>query len=140
MKKLFFALLLLACCSAHAQDFPRSIKFELAGAAAAIAADGYTTFFMSHRFTKEYNPIARPFITSKPGTVAYFGGSFAALVAGNYLLRHHTRARHVLNFSVIGWETSLAVHNFRYAHAANAADRCTAIWIAQGRIVAPCHQ
>ena len=135
MKNLFFALLLLACCSASAQDFPRSTKFELAGAAAAIAADGYTSHRLAGMHFLEYNPIARPFVKSTGGTVAYFSASFAALAAGNYLLRNHQRTRHILNFSVIGWETGLAAHNFSYGHA---ADRCATIWITQGRIVAPC--
>lgn len=109
--------LAVAFVSASAQGqttqpiFSTSSKIEMSLAGVAIAGDAYT----SRRFTdlgyQDRNFVARPFVSSNAGTVAYFGASFSGVVLGNRMLRNHPRLRHVLNWSVIGGEAFATAYN-----------------------------
>lgn len=109
---MIFALAFVSSAFAQTPDAPqpktftRSSSIEMTLLGAAISVDAFSSYK-----SPELNPIARPFISSKTGTAAYFGASFAGLVYANHLLRNHPRWRHVMNWSVIGSESFLAAHN-----------------------------
>ena len=111
-------------------------------AATAISADAVTTRnisgFRFPGFTPEANPIARPFISSNAGTVAYFSAAAGGVVWGNHLLRNHPRWRHAFNWTVIASETSLAVWNHEISVKESRIRSCSALWVQQGIIVPPC--
>lgn len=133
----FLAALALSISSQAQSTFTRSSTIEMTLAAGAIASDAFTT----HRFVEmqyqEANPVARPFLKSTPGYVAYFGGSFGAVVLGNHLLRNHPRWRHVLNWSVIATESTVSVTNMRLSPWPTS--NCKSVFRATGIIIAPCH-
>lgn len=57
---------------------------------ASSGADAfYTDHILSRRYSWESNPIARPFVSSRSGRVAYFGGSAALKIALPIELRRH---------------------------------------------------
>lgn len=94
-----------------APTFSTSSKIEMLLAGAAIAGDAYTTRRFNDLGYRDRNFLARPFVSSNAGTVAYFGASFSGVVLSNRMLRNHPRLRHVLNWTVIGGETFAAAHN-----------------------------
>jgi len=130
---LLIILCMLASCASHAQNFKKSTIIELTAIASTITADGFTTTWDKHY---EYNPIARPFVSSTGGRTAYFGASFGAVLLTNRLLREHPKIRHVFNWAVVGSETFLSINNKLHS---NAVDHCKNVWLTQGRVVSPCH-
>jgi len=111
---LFFLISPLAhaqTAETSAATFSTSSKIEMSLAGAAIAGDAYTTRRFNDLGYRDRNFLARPFVSSNAGTVAYFGASFSGVVIGNRILRNHPRLRHVLNWTVIGGETFATAHN-----------------------------
>lgn len=94
-----------------AATFSTSNKIEISLAGAAIAGDAYTTRRFNDMGYRDRNLLARPFVKSNAGTVAYFSASFSGVVLSNRMLRNHPRLRHVLNWTVIGGETFATAHN-----------------------------
>ena len=92
-------------------NFSTSSKIELSLAGLAIAGDAYTTRRFNDLGYRDRNFLARPFVSSNAGTVAYFGASFSGLVLSNRMLRTHPRFRHVMNWTVIGGETLATAYN-----------------------------
>jgi hypothetical protein len=111
-KHLTIVLLALTASTCFAQTFTKSSTIEMTLAAGALSADAYTTYSFPKGIV-EMNPVARPFVSSKVGTTAYFGTSFAGLVLANRLLRNHPRLRHTANWSLIAVEGFMAVRNSR---------------------------
>jgi len=91
--------------------FSTSSKIELSLAGLAIAGDAYTTRRFNDLGYRDRNFLARPFVSSNAGTVAYFGASFSSLVLSNRMLRNHPRFRHVMNWTVISGETLATAYN-----------------------------
>ena len=141
MKKLLVVLLFVTSMFAQLPENPKpkfltkSSTIEMALVAASIAADGWSTRDgVENKFFKEANPIARPFVHSNGKASLYFGSSLAAVVGANYLLRNHTRVRHIMNWSIIGVESYLAIDN------ATTSNSCGVLWVKQGIVGKGCRR
>lgn len=95
-------------------DARNSLGF--ASMAASLTADALSTQKgLSYPGFREMNPIARPFVQSRAGAVAYNAGSFG-LLAGTMYLAHktqHHKLERILPFAVAGWEGLLSFRNYR---------------------------
>jgi hypothetical protein len=93
------------------------IKNSLAIAAfgASLAADSYSTQRgLAYPSLRELNPVARPFVSSRPGEIAYSGASFALFGGGMYLAHRtgHHKLERVAPWVIAGWEGLLAGWNW----------------------------
>ena len=102
---------------------PRTHKFfdarnsmGLASLAVTLSADALSTQTgLAYPGFHEMNPIARPFVKTRPGAAVYSAGSFA-LLAGTMYVAHktqHHRLERILPFAVAGWEGLLSFRNYR---------------------------
>jgi hypothetical protein len=71
----------------------------------------------------EINPIARPFVQSRPGAAVYSAASFAVMGGGMYLAHrtNHHRLERILPFAVAGWEGLLAFRNYHLISTSTTA-------------------
>lgn len=71
----------------------------------------------------EINPIARPFVQSRPGAAVYSAASFALMGGGMYLAHrtNHHRLERILPFAVAGWEGFLAFRNYHLISTSTTA-------------------
>jgi hypothetical protein len=67
----------------------------------------------------EMNPIARPFVQSRPGAALYSAASFALMGGAMYMAHkaNHHKFERVLPFAVAGWEGFLAIRNYHLISA-----------------------
>jgi hypothetical protein len=93
------------------------VKNSLAIAAfgTALAGDSYSTQRgLAYPQLRELNPVARPFVSSRAGEIAYSGASFALFGGGMYLAHRtgHHRIERVAPWIAAGWEGFLAGWNW----------------------------
>ena len=105
------ALVLAMCASGFGQlpDAP-SHKFldkknavRVSVLAGLVAADGITTQRMMSKGAREWNPVARPFVTNEAGQTAACGIGLGASLGTAYLLHktgHHKLERFLLHLSI----------------------------------------
>jgi hypothetical protein len=69
---------------------------------------------LSHSGFREMNPLARPFVKSRPGAVVYSAGSLGVMAGAMYLAHktHHHKLERILPFAVAGFEGFLTYHNY----------------------------
>ncbi len=62
----------------------------------------------------EMNPIARPFVQTRPGAALYSAASFALMGSSMYLAHHtnHHKLERIMPFVIAGWEGFLTVRNY----------------------------
>jgi hypothetical protein len=110
------ALITLKTAPRHHSFFDARNSLGLASLGASLTADALSTQKgLAYPGFREMNPIARPFVQSRAGAVAYNAGSFG-LLAGTMYLAHktqHHRLEHILPFAVAGWEGLLSFRNYR---------------------------
>jgi hypothetical protein len=92
------------------------LKNSLAMAAfgAALAGDSYSTQAgLAYPQLRELNPLARPFVSSRAGQIAYSGASFALFGGGLYLAHRtgHHKVERIAPWIVAGWEGFLTGWN-----------------------------
>ena len=79
----------------------------LASLAVTLSADALSTQKgLAYPAFHEMNPIARPFVQTRPGAAVYSGATFA-LLAGTMYVAHktqHHKLERILPFAVAGWE------------------------------------
>lgn len=70
----------------------------------------------------EMNPLARPFVQSRPGAAVYAAGSFALLAGGMYVAHrtHHHKLERIVPFAIAGWEGFLTWRNYHLVSQAQA--------------------
>jgi hypothetical protein len=93
-------------------DFKNSLAMGAFGF--ALAADSYSTQRgLAYPQIREVNPIARPFVSSHAGQVAYSGAGFALFAGGMYLVHRtgHHRVERIAPWIAAGWEGVLAAWN-----------------------------
>ena len=103
--------------------FDRETVIELGFVAGSLSADAMSTqkfYEFPHAF-QEPNPLARPFVKSRAGDAAWFGGAFALDVTGTYLLRkhHHPKIARWINVGLSLYETALAARNYTFVNHSN---------------------
>lgn len=105
-------------------DFKNSMGIGAFGL--ALAADSYSTQRgLAYPQVHEANPLARPFVASRGGQIAYSGAGFALFSGGMYLA-HRTGHHKIERFApwiAAGWEAALAGWNM---HEVNLARNQTA--------------
>jgi hypothetical protein len=80
----------------------------------ALAADSYSTQRgLAYPQVHEANPLARPFVASRGGQVAYSGAGFALFAGGMYLVHRtgHHKVERMAPWIAAGWEAALAGWN-----------------------------
>ena len=90
----------------------------------ALAADSYSTQrALAYPQVHEANPLARPFVTSRGGQIAYSGAGFALFAGGMYLVHRtgHHRVECIAPWIAAGWEAALAGWNMHQVSLARAA-------------------
>jgi hypothetical protein len=96
--------------------FDRKNALAIACVAASLAGDGWSTQrALAMPGAYEVNPVARPFVGSRAGKVAYSGASFA-LVTGGIYLAHKTnyhKLERIGPLGLAGWEGFLTYWNLR---------------------------
>jgi hypothetical protein len=93
-------------------DLKNSLAIGAFGA--ALAADSYSTQRgLAYPQIRELNPVARPFVSSRTGQVAYSGAGFAFFAGGMYVAHRtsHHRMERIAPWIAAGWEGVLAVWN-----------------------------
>jgi hypothetical protein len=99
----------------HARFFDKENNFLIGTSAITIAMDGLSTQrFLSNPNCHEMNPIARPFVQSRVGSIAYFGISFAgelALMRFAHKHNHHLLER-MIPMLVTGAESYVLYNNY----------------------------
>jgi hypothetical protein len=88
--------------------------FALAAVGVSLAGDGWSTQrALALPGTRELNPVARPFVSSRAGEIAYSGTSFALFAGGMYVAHrtHHHRWERIAPFALAGWEGLLTAWN-----------------------------
>jgi hypothetical protein len=89
-------------------------SLALVSVAASLAGDGWSTQrALALPGAREVNPMARPFVSSRAGEIAYSGAGFALFTGGMYLAhrtRHHKLER-IAPFALAGWESFLTAWN-----------------------------
>jgi uncharacterized membrane protein YgdD (TMEM256/DUF423 family) len=93
-------------------DLKNSLAMATFGA--ALAGDSYSTQAgLAYPQLRELNPLARPFVSSRAGQIAYSGASFALFGGGLYLAHRtgHHKLERVAPWIVAGWEGFLAGWN-----------------------------
>ena len=90
----------------------------------ALAADSYSTQrALAYPGVHEANPLARPFVSSRGGQIAYSGAGFV-LFAGGMYLAHRTGHHKIERFApwiAAGWEAVLAGWNMHEVALARAS-------------------
>jgi hypothetical protein len=84
----------------------------------SLAGDGWSTQrALALPGTHEVNPVARPFVSTRGGEIAYSGASLALVVGGLYLAHrtHHHGWERVGPYALAGWESLLTAWNFHLA-------------------------
>ncbi len=95
-------------------------SFGLAALAAGLTGDALSTQKgLGLPGYHEMNPIARPFVQSRPGAALYSAASFALMGGGMYMAHktNHHKFERVLPFAIAGWEGFLAVRNYHLISA-----------------------
>lgn len=90
----------------------------------ALAADSYSTQRgLAYPQVHEVNPLARPFVSSPGGQVAYSSAGFALFAGGMYLVHRtgHHRIERVAPWIAAGWEAVLAGWNMHQVALARSA-------------------
>jgi hypothetical protein len=103
-------------------DLKNSLAMGAFGA--ALAADSYSTQRgLAYPQIRELNPIARPFVSSHAGQVAYSGAAFGLFAGGMYLVHRsgHHRVERIAPWIAAGWEAALAGWNMHEVSLARAA-------------------
>src|SRR5262249_23734333 len=93
-------------------DLKNSLAIGAFGA--ALAADSYSPpRGLAYPQIRELNPIARPFVSSRAGQVAYSGAGFALFAGGMYAVHRtgHHRLERIAPWIAAGWEGVLAGWN-----------------------------
>ncbi|HKD79442.1 MAG TPA: hypothetical protein VKH81_07085 [Candidatus Angelobacter sp.] len=90
-------------------------SLALSAAAASLTADALSTqkglaqpgFF-------EMNPVARPFVQSRPGAAVYTAGSLGLVAAGMYVAHrtNHHKLERIFPFVIAGWEGVVSARNY----------------------------
>jgi hypothetical protein len=94
-------------------DLKNSVGF--AALAAGLTGDALSTQKgLGQPGFHEMNPVARPFVQSRPGAALYSAGSFALMGGGMYLAHKtgHHKVERVLPFALAAWEGLLTYHNY----------------------------
>jgi hypothetical protein len=94
--------------------FDKKNVLALSAVGVSLAGDGWSTQrALALPGTHEVNPIARPFVSSRGGEVAYSGASFALVAGGLYLAHrtHHHKWERIAPFALAGWEGLLTAWN-----------------------------
>lgn len=90
----------------------------------ALAADSYSTQRgLAYPGVHEANPLARPFVASRGGQIAYSGAGFALFAGGMYLVHRtgHHRIERIAPWVAAGWEAALAGWNMHQVTLARAS-------------------
>lgn len=90
----------------------------------ALAADSYSTQRgLAYPGVHEANPLARPFVASRGGQIAYSGTGFALFAGGMYLAHRtgHHRIERIAPWIAAGWEAALAGWNMHQVSLAQAS-------------------
>jgi hypothetical protein len=86
----------------------------LSSFAVALAGDALSTQKGLDRGRREINPVARPFVNSRAGTIVYSAGSFSLLAGGMYLAHKtgHHKFERIVPLGLAAWEGYLTYRNF----------------------------
>src|SRR5215831_3196322 len=88
--------------------------FAASAFAAGLAGDAWSTErALAYPGTREGNPVARPFVTSRAGEAVYTGSSLGLMLGGMYLAHktHHHKLERVVPWVLAGWEGFLTAWN-----------------------------
>ena len=88
--------------------------------AASLAGDGWSTQrALALPGAHEVNPVARPFVSSRAGEIAYSGASFALVTGGMYLAHktNHHKWERIGPFALEGFLTAWNLHQISRAQA-----------------------
>lgn len=93
------------------------LKNSLAMSSFAIALTGdalSTQKGLDRAGYREINPIARPFVSSRAGSIVYSAGSFGLLAGGMYLAHKtgHHKLERIVPFGLAAWEGFMTYRNF----------------------------
>lgn len=103
-------------------DLKNSLAIGAFGA--ALAADSYSTQRgLAYPQVHEANPLARPFVSSTGGQIAYSSAGFALFAGGMYMVHRtgHHRIERIAPWVAAGWEAALAGWNMHEVALARAA-------------------
>jgi hypothetical protein len=89
-------------------------SLALSSFAVGLAGDALSTQKGLDRGHREINPIARPFVNSRAGTIVYSAGSFSLLAGGMYLAHKtgHHKLERIVPLGLAAWEGFLTYRNF----------------------------
>jgi hypothetical protein len=96
------------------QFFDLKNALAASGFAVGLAGDSWSTQrALAYPGTKEANPVARPFVTSRTGQAVYSSGSLGFLVGGMYLAHRtgHHKLERAVPWALAGWEGFLTGWN-----------------------------
>jgi len=82
--------------------------------AAGLTGDAWSTQrALEYPGTREGNPLARPFVSSRAGEAVYSGGSLGLMLGGMYLAHrtNHHKLERVVPWVMAGWEGFLTAWN-----------------------------
>jgi len=88
--------------------------FAASAFAVGLAGDAWSTErALQYPGTREGNPVARPFVTSRTGEAVYTGSSLGLMLGGMYLAHktHHHKLERVVPWVLAGWEGFLTAWN-----------------------------
>ncbi len=90
--------------------------FAAGAFALGVAGDSWSTQrALQYPGTREANPLARPFVSSRTGEAIYSGGSLGLLMGGMYLAHrtNHHKVERIVPWALAGWEAFLTGWNLR---------------------------
>jgi hypothetical protein len=82
--------------------------------AVGLAGDAWSTQrALAYPGTREANPLARPFVSSRTGEAVYSGSSLGLMLGGMYLAHktHHHKLERIVPWVMAGWEGFLTGWN-----------------------------
>jgi len=88
--------------------------FAASAFAVGLAGDAWSTErALSYPGTREGNPLARPFVSSRTGEAVYTGSALGLMLGGMYLAHktHHHKLERVVPWVMAGWEGFLTGWN-----------------------------
>jgi hypothetical protein len=88
--------------------------FAASAFAAGLTGDAWSTQrALTYPGTREGNPLARPFVSSRTGEALYSGSSLGLMLGGMYLAHktHHHKLERVVPWVMAGWEGFLTGWN-----------------------------
>lgn len=99
-------------------------SLAISSVAASLAGDGWSTQrALALPGAHEVNPVARSFVSSRAGEIAYSGAGFALVTGGMYLAHktNHHKWERIGPFALAGWEGFLTAWNLHQISRAQAS-------------------